>query len=152
MLINDSHDVYFYLDAQGNVVEGGRVAPAGAATLLVAPGGNLDDASAKRHGLVGVLKSSAEVKLTNPVTGEPIELVDGKAYATRRVPGTPPANRVAPVPAVPPVAPTSVPSPAVVPAQPVAGPAVAGKHISGPEATKSVSGPGVPEAKPDARR
>jgi hypothetical protein len=79
-LINAS-DQYFYLDADGGVVEGGADAPAEARSLLVAPGGSIDEAEAKAYGLEGRLSSLADVTMFHAVTGEEILHRGGRAIA-----------------------------------------------------------------------
>jgi hypothetical protein len=119
MLINDS-ETWYYLDASGHVLEGDRSAPAGAASLLVAAGGQLDEEAARKHGLVGTLKNLAEYDHRDPVSGERLALVGGRAFARRLV---------------------EPPTPAPVP-RPEA------KHVAGPPETKAVGGPEAPHSAP----
>jgi hypothetical protein len=136
VLINNT-ETWFYLDAAGNVLEGTATAPGGAATLLCAAGGSIDEAEAAKHGLSGRLASHADQDLRNPVTGEPIVLVGGRAFARHLVDPPKPApvpGRVAPPPAH------------VAEAKHVAGPAETKADV--PAAAPPAPVPGVPAAGP----
>jgi hypothetical protein len=122
VLINDT-ETWYYLDASGGVIEGGRTAPGGAASLLVAAGGTLDEELARKHGLADKLVSAAKYEHRDPVTGEPLVMVGGRAFARRLV---------------------DPPKPAAVPGHL----APEAKHVAGPPETKAepAAVPGVPVA------
>lgn len=80
MLINAS-DTWFYVDTKGHLVEGDESPPEGAATLLVAPGGALDDDLAEAHGITDRLSPSSSVTMTHGITGEEMFLRGGRAVA-----------------------------------------------------------------------
>jgi hypothetical protein len=97
-LINTS-DTAFYLDADGEILEGeaGQV-PDPAVTLLVAPGGSLDDGEAKAFGIADRLTPVGDVTFFHGITGEEILLRNNRAIAPHLaapLPGT----RLRPVPA-----------------------------------------------------
>jgi hypothetical protein len=97
-LINTSSTAY-YLDADGEIVEGeaGQV-PDPAVTLLVAPGGSLDDGEAKAFGIADKLTPVGDVTFFHGITGEEILLRGNRAIAPHLaapLPGT----RLRPVPA-----------------------------------------------------
>lgn len=94
-MINAS-DRWFYLDADGEVVEGDEGSPPGASTLLVAPGGSIDEATARVHGIDGRLSSLADVTFTNPATEEEYVHVAGRAVAPHLSGSIPRSQMVAP--------------------------------------------------------
>jgi hypothetical protein len=85
MFVNAT-DTYFYLDSDGAVLTGGESPPERAATLLLAPGGSIDDADAEMYGIKGQLANSGDVKFRHAVTGEAIVHRGGRAYAARSQP------------------------------------------------------------------
>lgn len=75
MLINEGEAIY--LDADGKIAD--RAADGG--TLLVAAGGPIDEVTATKYAITGRLTPQGDIEHTNPVTGEPLVLVNGRAYA-----------------------------------------------------------------------
>jgi hypothetical protein len=100
MSMVNASDKYFYLNADGEVIEGDANAPAEAVTLLCAPGGTVDDDLVRAHELGDRLTSPADVTYRHALTGEEILLRGNRAFAPHLIAPlprsriTPPARTV----------------------------------------------------------
>jgi hypothetical protein len=80
-------DTTFYLTPDGTVHEGDDPPPPDGSTMLVAPGSQIQDDLAKKHGIFAKLGGASAVKVARDSAGEPlVTLPSGRAMAARILP------------------------------------------------------------------